>query len=107
MLLTEMFRLNLIDDYQSNNTPIQMLKSIKSDNIRFILADEYSAIALNSDVVYASNNLASYQNIVIVYIEDEFTKAQDDYALITEDGFVISLEDFENQDEIAIVVRVK
>ena len=102
-----MTKINLVDDYQAETIPSIFASQIAKSGFKLTLADDYSAIALDSDVVYLPNNPTKLKYVVVVYIQDDFGSAQDDYLLITEDGFVISLEDFQNQDEIAIVVRVK
>jgi hypothetical protein len=76
--------------------------------IKLNLVDDYQAEAIPSaDVPCSPSGADEFEDVIIVYIQDDFGKAKDEYILITEDGFIISLEDFENQDEIAIVVRVK
>jgi hypothetical protein len=99
--------INLVDDYQAEAIPLVVEPRIVNWDFKLTLADDYSAIALNSDVVYSSNNSTKFKYVIMAYIQDDLGRAQDEYVLITEDGFVISLEDFQNQDEIAIVVRVK
>ena len=102
-----MTKINLVDDYQAEAIPLVVEPRIVNWDFKLTLADDYSAIALNSDVVYSSNNSTKFKYVIMAYIQDDLGRAQDEYVLITEDGFVISLEDFQNQDEIAIVVRVK
>lgn len=102
-----MTKVNLVDDYQAEAIPSVVEPQIFKSGVKMTLADNYNAIALSSDVVYSPNNSTEFKYLIIAYIQDDFGSAQDEYALITEDGFVISLEDFHNQDEIAIVVRVK
>ena len=98
--------INLIDDYQANKKPTQTMRPYSANGIATILVDEYLAGNYNVDDLYLKYNPLIYSDVLfILNIEDDFPKANDEYVLITEDGFVISLEDYENQDEIAIIVR--
>ena len=99
-------QLNLVDDYQANNKPTQTISAPVNNAITFVLADEYLANNYEASNLYLQYDPSQYENIAfIVSIQDDFAKANDEYVLITEDGIVLTLEDYYNQDEIAIVVR--
>lgn len=98
--------INLVDDYQANKKPTQTLSSPLESAITFILADEYLANSYESSNLYVQYDPSKYDNIsFVVSIQDDFAKANDEYVLITEDGLVLTLEDYYNQDQITIIVR--
>ena len=99
-------RLSIVDDYQANNRPVQEVKLNAENKVSFVLTDEYLADSLDPEILFVKYNPAQYHNIIFtINVEDDFAKANDEYVLVTEDGLVISMEDYYNQDQVAIIVR--
>jgi hypothetical protein len=99
-------KLSIVDDFQANNKPEITINSVSQNNVTMVLVDDYLANNLNPELLYMQYDPSKYDNTVfVIRIEDDFAKANDEYVLVTEDGFVISMEDYYNQDQVAIVVR--
>jgi len=99
-------QLSIVDDYQADSIFSPLLKTDSDNKITFVLTDEYLADSLDPDILFVKYDPSQYQNMIFtINIEDDFAKANDEYVLITEDGLVISMEDWFNQDQIAITVR--
>lgn len=99
-------KINLVDDFQANSIPIESPLNGGKSAIKLVLVDDYLSGNVDESLLYEKYDPSDYDNLLfVINIEDDFAKAHDEYVLITEDGFVISLEDYNNQDEIAIVVR--
>ncbi len=99
-------KLSIVDDFQANNKPEITINSVSQNNVTMVLVDDYLANNLSPELLYMQYDPSRYDNTVfVIRIEDDFAKANDEYVLVTEDGFVISMEDYYNQDQVAIVVR--
>ncbi len=99
-------KLSIVDDFQANNKPEITINPVSQNNVTMVLVDDYLANNLSPELLYMQYDPSKYDNTVfVIRIEDDFAKANDEYVLVTEDGFVISMEDYYNQDQVAIVVR--
>lgn len=101
---------NLIDDFFANSLNADNLfvqySPDHNNAIKVVITDDFFASSLEIESLFVQYNPSQYQNILFsINIEDDYAKANDEYVLITEDGLVIALEDYHNQDEIAIIVR--
>ena len=92
--------LSVVDDYQSLSVLTIVRKDVVFDS-KFItqIIDDFGAQFVYS----ATPQHATPSFSFIVHIIDEFGDTPDEWVLITEDGFVISLEPFDDEFGITVV----
>jgi len=93
-------KLGLLDDYQSLSViRVERQSVVLNPNFILTLIDEYgSALTFG-----ATPQSATPSTSFIVHIVDDFGDTPDEWVLITEDGFIISLEP--EDDEFSITVE--
>ena len=120
-------RISLVDSYAS--TPTSFVGSISEldySKVSLSVVDDYQSLSVltvgRRDVVYDENFIAQIIDdfgaqlvysatpqqatpslSFIVHIVDEFGDTPDEWVLITEDGFIISLEPFDDEFGITVV----